>query len=192
MGVTVAVMTTSALCDGSATASCRRLAAECLFIFPVKDEERKGVCGGLQVVLCYSARRQASALSQCTARDGGQQDLGCGGRHPRTPGLAYLNESVPVTDDLLARTAPLKPTEVFRFAAHCEEKACRHFDGSRCQLATHIVQILRAVTEAIPACVIRPTCRWYQQEGKAACQRCPQVVTLTFEPSDESQRAAEG
>lgn len=140
------------------------------------------ISSGDKPLLCPSAQPEMA----------GSRILGVVGGTPETPGLAYLNESVPVTDDLLARTAPLKPTEVFRFAAHCEEKACRHFDGSRCQLATRIVQILPAVTEALPACLIRPTCRWYQQEGRAACQRCPQVVTLTFEPSDEFRRAAEG
>ena len=137
---------------------------------------------GDKPLLCPSAQPEMA----------GSRILGVVGVAPETAGLVYLNETVPVSDDMLARTTPLRPTEVFRFAAHCEEQKCRHFEGSRCKLATRVVQILPAVTEAIPACVIRPTCRWYQQEGKAACQRCPQVVTLTFEPSDESQRAAEG
>ena len=88
--------------------------------------------------------------------------------------------------------APLKPTEVFRFAAHCEGKGCLHFDGANCRLATRIVQILPAVTEGLPACPIRPTCRWYQQEGKPACLRCPQIVTQTYEASEAYRRAAEG
>jgi hypothetical protein len=106
--------------------------------------------------------------------------------------VSYVNQSLPVTDELLASTAPLKPTEVFRFAAHCEGKACRHFDGSRCNLATRIVQILPAVVESLPPCLIRPVCRWYQQEGRAACLRCPQVVTESYQPSEEFRRAAEG
>jgi len=106
--------------------------------------------------------------------------------------LAYLDQALPVSEEVLRLSAPLKPTEVFRFAAPCEERACRHFDGARCRLATRIVQILPAVTEALPACTIRAACRWYQQEGKAACLRCPQVVTQTYEASDDYRRAAEG
>lgn len=122
----------------------------------------------------------------------GSRVIGVVGGTTEAPELSYLNESLPVTDELLRLAGHLKPTEVFRFGAHCEEKACRHFDGSRCNLATRIVQILPVVTEALPACLIRPSCRWYQQEGKAACMRCPQIVTQTYEPSDEMRRAAEG
>ena len=118
--------------------------------------------------------------------------LGVVGGSTEEPQLAYLNEHVPVTEELLASTAPAKPLQVLRIAAQCEEKACCHFDGTRCRLATRIVQILPAVTEALPACLIRPTCRWYQQEGKAACMRCPQVITETYEPAEDYKRAALG
>lgn len=118
--------------------------------------------------------------------------LGVVGGTTEAPELAYLNELLPVTEELLASAGPVQPTEVFRFAAHCEEKSCRHFDGTHCRLASRIVQILPAVTEALPACLIRPECRWYQQEGRAACLRCPQIVTLTYEPSEEFRSAAVG
>jgi hypothetical protein len=122
----------------------------------------------------------------------GSRVLGVVGGTAEAPQLAYLNERLEVTPDLLALAAPARPTQVFRFAAGCEEKKCRHFDGSHCQLATRIVQILPAVTEALPACLIRPECRWYQQEGRAACMRCPQVVTETYEPGEDYKRAALG
>jgi len=122
----------------------------------------------------------------------GSRILGVVGGTVEAAQVAYLNQHLPVTEELLASTAPVKPTEVFRFAAHCEEKACRHFDGTNCQLATRIVKILPAVTDALPACLIRSACRWYQQEGREACLRCPQVVTESFEPSEEFIRAALG
>lgn len=122
----------------------------------------------------------------------GSRVLGVVGGTVEAPELAYLNETLPVSDELLAAAAPAKPTEVFRFAAHCDEQACRHFDGAHCRLAARIVQILPAVTEALPACLIRPTCRWYQEQGGAACRRCPQVVTQTYEASEEYRRAAIG
>jgi hypothetical protein len=106
------------------------------------------------------------------------------------PLVSYLNETVPVSPELLAMSGPVKPTEVFRFAAHCEEHACRHFDGSRCRLATRIIQILPPATEAVPACLIRPSCRWYRQEGRAACLRCPQIVTENCQPTEHMARAA--
>lgn len=106
------------------------------------------------------------------------------------PRLLYLDQTAPVTDDMLALAAPVKPTEVFRLAAPCVESKCCHFDGQDCRLVTRIVQILPAVAESLPPCAIRRDCRWFQQEGKPACMRCPQVVTLNCAASDGMVRAA--
>jgi hypothetical protein len=99
------------------------------------------------------------------------------------PRLAYLNESVPASAELLAEAAPAEPGEVFRLAARCEQSRCTHFDGGRCQLASRIVEGLAAVTDKLPPCIIRSTCRWYSQEGAQACFRCPQIVTLNVDAS---------
>ena len=99
------------------------------------------------------------------------------------PRLEYLNEPVPATPEVLAMTAPLKPTEVFRLAATCAEDRCPHFDGTDCRLATRIVQILPAAVDSLPPCIIRKNCRWYTQEGGAACQRCPEVTTVSYDLS---------
>jgi hypothetical protein len=94
-----------------------------------------------------------------------------------------------VTDEMLALSEPVTPTEVFRFAAPCLGTGCLHFGQQKCHLARNIVKILPAVTEQLPSCAIRPDCRWWQQEGKEACLRCPQVVTDNYNPS-QSMRAA--
>jgi hypothetical protein len=106
------------------------------------------------------------------------------------PRLVHFDEPQPVSDELLALARPATPTEVFRFAAPCAGHACAHFDGQDCRLATRIVQILPAVTSSLPPCTLRPECRWWQQEGKAACMRCPQVVSECLAPSEEMLRAA--
>lgn len=106
------------------------------------------------------------------------------------PRVAYLNEPMPLTEELLASAAPADPREIFRIAAHCEESRCTHFNGVKCNLATRIVQILPAVVDGLPACLIRGSCRWYMQEGKPACLRCPQVVTRPLDPSPDYAYAA--
>ncbi len=106
------------------------------------------------------------------------------------PEVAWLEEPVPVTNELLAKTGGVEPQQIFRFTAPCQESRCTHFDGSHCQLATRIVQILPAVTDALPPCRQRASCRWFVQEGKAACFRCPQVVTHNYEPTADVVRAA--
>lgn len=142
-----------------------------------------------------SAPSPAGAILMCPSAQPDMKEarvIGVVGGTVETVKVAYVNEVLPVTDEILQAAAPAKPTEVFRFAAHCETKACRHFDGTNCNLATRIVQILPAVVDTLPACLIRPTCRWYQQEGRAACLRCPQVVTESYEPSEDFKRAAQG
>ncbi|PYS90344.1 MAG: nitrogen fixation protein [Acidobacteria bacterium] len=121
----------------------------------------------------------------------GSVAFGVVGGTPNAPRMEHLERTLPVTDELLALSAPVSPAEVFRFAAPCAGHACQHFDGTDCRLATRIVQILPAVTNDLPPCLLRPDCRWWQQEGKAACLRCPQVVTESYVASDDFQRAAD-
>lgn len=107
------------------------------------------------------------------------------------PHLVHLAEPQPVTNELLSLSDPVNPTEVFRFAAPCASSACQHFDGSNCRLATKIVQMLPEAVEGLPPCRLRSSCRWWQQEGKAACMRCPQIVTDTYLPSEQLRQAAD-
>jgi hypothetical protein len=116
--------------------------------------------------------------------------LGVRGGSSGEPLISYLENPPPVSGDLLALSVPVPPTEVYRFAARCEEKACRHFDGSSCNLAARIVQILPAVVDVLPPCKIRHECRWFEQEGRPACLRCPQVITQVENPSEQFRLAA--
>jgi len=100
------------------------------------------------------------------------------------PQVIHLEKPLPVTDELLALAKPVTPTEIFRFAAPCAEKACIHFSGSNCLLVQRTVEKLSEVVDTLPSCRIRQNCRWWQQEGKAACMRCPQVITDNYNPSE--------
>jgi len=106
------------------------------------------------------------------------------------PLLGYLAATQQVTEQLLRLSDPVAPTEIFRFAARCAGPACQHFDGRDCQLAKRIVEVLPLAVTQLPPCPVRPRCRWWQQEGRQACLRCPQVVTETYGPSDEVSRVA--
>lgn len=100
-----------------------------------------------------------------------------------TAKIVYLTEILPATSEVLALSAPLKPTEVFRLSATCAEHKCPHFDGADCRLATRIVSMLPAVVDDLPPCTIRKDCRWFSQEGAAACKRCPEVTTVSYDLS---------
>jgi hypothetical protein len=130
---------------------------------------------------------------RCPSAQPGMADaqiLGVVSRDSGEPRLAYLNERIPAAPELLAQAAPADPREIFRLAARCEQSKCVHFDGARCQLATRIVEMLPEVTGSLPPCTIRRTCRWYQQEGRAACFRCPQVVTFNLQVDERMKRVA--
>jgi len=132
-------------------------------------------------LLCPSARPEMA----------GAVIFGVVGGTAQAPRMAHLVQPLPVTDELLALAAPASPLQVFRTAAPCAQRACAHFAQNRCRLASRIVDELPAAVDGLPACRIRPACRWWQQEGKAACLRCPLVVTESVNPSKQLRHAAD-
>jgi hypothetical protein len=135
---------------------------------------------------------RAPEVPFCPSAQPGQDGafaFGVVGGAPGERRVGYLQGRVPVTDELLALAGPVKPTGVFRFGAPCAGSGCSHFDGSDCKLATKLVQMMPAITRDLPACHLRPDCRWWKQEGKAACMRCPAIMTDAYMPS-EAQRLA--
>ncbi len=106
------------------------------------------------------------------------------------PRVAYLKQEAVIPADATPATGDLKPIEVFRFAARCEEGRCAQYADGRCSLGQRLVDGLDEVVDSLPSCTIRPTCRWYAEQGRAACLRCPQVVTLVPQLGDRLSRAA--
>ena len=122
---------------------------------------------------------------------GDVQILGVISRDADEPRLAYLDEVLPAPPPVLELAAPLDVSQVFRLSARCEERKCTHFDGVDCQLAVRIAKMLPEVVDQLPACNIRRDCRWFRQEGRAACLRCPQILTGNHE-ADEVLREVAG
>jgi hypothetical protein len=98
--------------------------------------------------------------------------------------VGYLRTTVPATPEALSSAAPAKPTEVFRAAVTCAGRGCSHFDGANCRLAARVATMLQPVVSTLPKCAIRSQCRWFRQEGRPACVRCPQVATEWRNPSE--------
>lgn len=138
------------------------------------------------------ARRAEESL-KCPSAQPGMGDvqvLGVVSRDADEPRIAYLDEPLAPTPEMLELAAPIAVSQVFRLSARCEESKCTHFDGTRCQLAVRIAQLLPEVVDTLPACNIRPDCRWFRQEGRAACLRCPQIVTGNYEADERLQQVA--
>lgn len=103
--------------------------------------------------------------------------IGIVGGTPEEPRVDYVTPRA-VSAELLALAEPVAPTEVFRFAARCQEGRCGHFRDGRCGVATAAVEHLDPIDAiALPRCGIRTSCRWWHDRGPAACRRCPVVVT---------------
>ena len=131
-------------------------------------------------ILCPSAPPDAD----------GAVAFGVVGRRGNRSHVRWIETPQPVTPELLDKTGEADPRQVMRFAGACQEKACAHFDGKDCQLATRLVSMLDPVAGKPPPCTLRKDCRWFTQEGVAACRRCPQIVTQTGDPDKRMREAA--
>lgn len=92
--------------------------------------------------------------------------------------VGYLASAVKVTPEVLSLVDEVDPLEVFRIGAPCAGSGCVHFAADRCGLAARISAEVPAAVDIAPACSLRSTCRWFSQEGTAACLRCPAILTL--------------
>jgi len=112
------------------------------------------------------------------------------------PRIAYLAQEAVIPAAQMPSTPGVDPVEAFRFAARCEDHRCaQHVSGvgggGRCGLGARIVAQLDPVVASLPPCTIRATCRWYSEQGREACLRCPQVVTLIPRDGSRLSRAAQ-
>ena len=104
--------------------------------------------------------------------------------------VGYLTEAVPVTKELVSSLGQTPAPEVLRIAAPCMQGGCMHYEGGACSLAGRVARMLDPVVGALPRCAIRPSCRWFREQGPAACVRCPQVITNSREGSGMAAEVA--
>jgi hypothetical protein len=109
---------------------------------------------------------------------------------PEQPQLTHLRETKHIPPELLALESPVKPTEIFRIAANCDQKS-QHFDGGNCRLSQRIVEGLTRVSETLPAGTIRANYHWWHQEEKEACLRCLRIIRDNYIASEQLFQAAD-
>lgn len=116
--------------------------------------------------------------------------IGVVGTQGGRPQVSLLPKPVPLR--WVAHLIPdnIPATEVLRLTAPCAERHCTHFSNGRCTLASRIVSRLPAIVDHLSPCAIRPSCRWWHQEGPDACHRCPQIVTEPFRTTDLMREVA--
>jgi hypothetical protein len=93
---------------------------------------------------------------------------------------AYLNPAVQMSEESLLELDRdgIDLDNRLRFANSCVEDACVQWTGSRCGVIDNAIADLPAVSSValLPRCDIRPSCRWFAQDGRAACRVCPSII----------------
>ena len=130
--------------------------------------------GDPEELLCPSAPGEPGALL-----------LGLVGRDGR---IGYLRPALEIDEDFVAKAlAGRAPEKRFRFAQPCRESGCRHWSEGRCGVADAAARSDED-DGSLPACAIRPRCRWFAQAGASACRSCPTVVTDVTSSQEWRQR----
>ncbi len=109
---------------------------------------------------------------------------------PEETRVAYFKRSALDGFDWREHFGMKDATRLLRFGARCEETGCAHFASGACSLGARIHNDLPPVVDALPPCLLRPTCRWFAEQGPGVCLRCPQVVTMIPEGDTDLNRAA--
>jgi hypothetical protein len=140
-------------------------------------------------VSASAAGSEASAGLTCPSStcQPGAVLLGVVGRDGR---VRYVSPALAVDDEFVEQAQRGRtPEKRFRFAGPCVEDRCAQWTGRSCGVIERVLSH-PGVDEAVaahdgpaPPCAIRRHCRWFAQEGVAACHACPLVVTDTAHSS---------
>ena len=96
--------------------------------------------------------------------------------------LAYATPTIPAEAVMQATDDNERPLEAkYRFAGPCVESRCGYWSGNHCGLGARLAESYAGLTDDVaghlPRCAIRAQCRWFAEQGAAACAACPLVVT---------------
>jgi hypothetical protein len=94
--------------------------------------------------------------------------------------LAHVSPPIPVDEAFVAAASRHgRPEARMRFTAPCLREGCAQWTGSSCGVIEEVLATGAHEDQParLPRCDIRSGCRWYRQEGGAACRACPLVVT---------------
>jgi len=97
--------------------------------------------------------------------------------------VGHIRPPLTVDENFVQRASQgaTPPEARLRFAGQCVEAACAQWTGAACGVIQGLLTATGEKTEepretGIPVCAIRPSCRWFSQEGLDACRVCPLVV----------------
>jgi hypothetical protein len=99
--------------------------------------------------------------------------------------VGYLTPAITIDHEFVEKVERGRsPRKRFRFAGPCVEEKCVQWTGSRCGVIDTVFEAVERLDpepalekDSLPHCAIRSSCRWFAQEGEAACAACPFVIT---------------
>jgi hypothetical protein len=95
--------------------------------------------------------------------------------------ISLLPEPLPLDDEFLAKVKedPVPVEQRFRFTNKCVESGCTQWTGKTCGVIENVLKHLDQLPQlsTLPRCSLRPSCRWFVQEGASACRACPYIIT---------------
>jgi len=103
-----------------------------------------------------------------------------------------LSRPIPVRNELVQIVRKSEAlAQNLRFAAPCVEGRCGQWSAGRCTVPMRVFEQLGKSDEGrLSWCGLRPECRWYAQEGLAACRVCPQVRTHVSDALETGEQHA--
>jgi len=105
--------------------------------------------------------------------------------------VGYVRPALEIDEDFIGRVREGRdPEKRFRFAQPCATSGCEHWSEGRCGVADAATTSDVPSASQLPACDIRPRCRWYAQAGPSACRSCPTVVTDVSSSAEWQQRGS--
>ena len=130
-----------------------------------------------KTILCPSSRAQTGARLLGIRQEDGR--------------VAILPEPLKIDESFIDISNQLATAEQqFRFTNKFVESGCKQWTGQRCGVADNLIQASQSLKleTTLPKCGIRGQCRWYHQNGAAACKICPLVITEVSEEEWELQQ----
>jgi len=101
------------------------------------------------------------------------------GRFVPAGNLVFAAQPLPVTVEFIeAASEGGDLGKRFRFTSPCLKHGCSRWQNGACIVGVAAARAAGQFPESaeLPACVIRASCRWFEQQGALACRACPHVI----------------
>ncbi len=124
-----------------------------------------------------SAQRPESPGSDIQCPNTSVDDAtGAFGRQDDDGNVKFFDRVLPLPDSVRPTLIARGALQSIRLTGPCLRGECLNFRGGICLLGKLVSDLADDGDDCLPACPIRAKCRWFDENGAAACQTCPQIT----------------